>query len=237
MSADCRPSLAAAPFAAVIFDMDGTLLDTERLAARAWPVAAAALNIEFDPALVDAMVGRNSRDCTVLIAARHGPAYPVAALQAGMLAAYEHMIDTEGLPLKPGVIALTDALRARAVPLAVATSTRRRRALDKLERAGLVDRFAHVVGGDEITHGKPAPDIYLEAAARLGVPAAACLAIEDSATGYRSAHAAGMTVLLVPDMGDPAAALAPHVPTVLASLDAVAGWVRPYFSEAAESGK
>ncbi len=211
--------------------MDGTLLDTERLAARAWPVAAASLNLEFDPALVDAMIGRNRRDCTVLIAQRHGPSYPATALQDAMLVAYEHLIDAEGLTLKPGVLALTDTLAARGVPLAVATSTRRARALAKLERAGLADRFAHVVGGDEIAQGKPAPDIYLEVASRLGLAAVDCLAIEDSATGYRSAHAAGMTVLLVPDMGDPAAALAPHVPTVLASLGDVEAWLEKWGSD------
>jgi len=96
-----------------------------------------------------------------------------------------------------------DRLDAYGIPRAVATSTRRARAEVKLRQSALLPRFTALVGGDEVAHGKPAPDIYLEAARRLGVPARACLVLEDSDPGVRAALAAGMTPIMVPDLLPP----------------------------------
>jgi beta-phosphoglucomutase-like phosphatase (HAD superfamily) len=100
----------------------------------------------------------------------------------------------------------------------VATSTRRARAQAKLERVALHARFAALVGGDEVACGKPAPDIFLEAARRLGVPPASCLVLEDSLPGLEAAVAAGMAAIMVPDLTAPPARVAGRVPTVMASL-------------------
>jgi HAD superfamily hydrolase (TIGR01509 family) len=209
----------------VIFDMDGTLLDTERVAGQAWLLGAQKLGLAFDPALVMQMVGHNTPDCTAMIVARHGPAFPVSALMEATHAAFDEELARDGIALRPGVFPLIDWLSARDIPLAVATSTRRERAAAQLARTGILPRLAVLVGGDEVAHGKPAPDIYVAAAARLDVPASACLAIEDSAAGYRSAHAAGMEVVLVPDQVDASAALAALAPRVLPSLAAVQRWL------------
>jgi beta-phosphoglucomutase-like phosphatase (HAD superfamily) len=104
------------------------------------------------------------------------------------------------------------------VPCAVATSTRRTRACAKLERVALLSRFAALVGGDEIARGKPAPDIFLEAAARLGVQPADCLVLEDSAPGLAGAIAAGMSAIMVPDRAAPPPLIAGRAPMVMASL-------------------
>jgi len=120
--------------------------------------------------------------------------------------------------LKPGLHELVDWLERERVPRAVATSTRRSRACAKLERVALYSRFAALVGGDEIARGKPAPDIFLEAAARLGVPPADCLVLEDSAPGVAGAIAAGMSAIMVPDRAAPPSQIAGRAPTVMASL-------------------
>ncbi len=193
--------------AAVIFDMDGLMLDTEPLAARAWSDAAAALGVEFDMALALAMVGRNFVDCAAMVRARYGAEYPVDALLGRWHATYDGIVEREGLTLKPGVDALLAWLEGHAIPRAVATSTRRDRACAKLSRTSLLPRFHQIVGGDEVPLGKPAPDIYLEAARRLGASAAACLVLEDSEPGVRAALAAGMTPIMVPDLHPPSAAL------------------------------
>jgi HAD superfamily hydrolase (TIGR01509 family) len=211
--------------AAVIFDMDGTLLDTERVTVTAWARGAQRLGVAFDPALVMQMVGHNAVACTAMIVARYGDAFPVAALQAATHVAFDELIERDGIGLRPGVFDLVDWLAARGVPMAVATSTRRERAAGQLARAGILPRLAALVGGDEVAQGKPAPDIYLLAAARLGVAAPACLAVEDSAAGFRSAHAAGMDAVLVPDQVDASAALAALAPRVLSSLTAVRDWL------------
>jgi HAD superfamily hydrolase (TIGR01509 family) len=128
------------------------------------------------------------------------------------------------------VVALLDLLDERGVPKAVATSTRRAQAIQRLQRAGIASRFTHVVAGDEIVNGKPAPDILWKAAEKMGSSAADCFVLEDSEAGILAAHAAGMHPFLVPDMKPPCkeiAALAMHVFPSLAQ-------VRDYFQRMLE---
>ncbi len=204
---------------AVIFDMDGLMLDTERLAPRAWVDAAASLRVEFDLALTTPMIGRNFRDCQAIVAGHYGPDYPTAALMQAWHEAYDAIVANEGIGVKAGLWELLDWLDGQGIPKAVATSTRRDRAQAKLAQTALLPRFATLVGGDEVTRGKPAPDIFLEAALRLGEPAAGCFVLEDSEPGVRAALAAGMTPIMVPDLHLPSAALLDLRPLVLASLE------------------
>jgi HAD superfamily hydrolase (TIGR01509 family) len=185
---------------AVIFDMDGLMLDTEPLAARAWTEAARTVGVDFDDAVTLRLVGRTFTDCRTLIAEHHGAAYPVDALMRAWHDAYDAIIERDGLVLKPGLIELLDWLEAERVPKAVATSTRRARACAKLQKTALLPRFAALVGGDEVAQGKPAPDIFLAAATRLGQRPADCLVLEDSAPGYEAARRAGMAAIVVPDL-------------------------------------
>jgi len=206
---------------AVIFDMDGTLLDTEPLAALAWEEAAARLGVRFDRALALAMVGRNFADCEAFLRGHFDAGYPTEALLGSWHATYDAIVARDGFALKDGVHDLLDWLEALAIPRAVATSTRRLRAEAKLAGCNLLPRFAVVVGGDEVARGKPAPDIYLAAAGRLGVDPAACIALEDSEPGFRSALAAGMAPILIPDLKAPSPELLALAPLVLPSLSAV----------------
>ena len=204
--------------AAVIFDMDGLMLDTERLAPRAWIDAAAALSVEFDLALTQPMVGRNFRDCQAIIVNHYGDDYPTADLMRAWHAAYDAIVEREGIALKPGLLELLDWLDGQRIPKAVATSTRRDRAQAKLASTALLSRFVALVGGDEVARGKPEPDIFLAAAERLGETAQHCLVLEDSEPGVRAALAAGMTPIMVPDLHPPSAALIALEPLILASL-------------------
>jgi HAD superfamily hydrolase (TIGR01509 family) len=206
---------------AVIFDMDGTLLDTEPLAARAWEEAAAALGVDFDPALALAMVGRNFADCSAFLHGHFGPDYPTAQLLGSWHAAYDAIVERDGFAIKDGVHELLDWLEAAAIPRAIATSTRRARAEAKLAQCALLPRFHAIVGGDEVARGKPSPDIYLAAAARLGIAPAVCVALEDSEPGFRAALAAGMLPILVPDLKPASVELLDLAPLVLPSLGAV----------------
>ena len=108
------------------------------------------------------------------------------------------------MPHKPGLVTFLEYLHARRVPRAVATSTATAIATDLLERAGVRHHFTVIVGGDQVERGKPAPDIFLAAATRLGSPPDECLVLEDSGPGIRAAAAAGMRPILVPDRSEPA---------------------------------
>jgi beta-phosphoglucomutase-like phosphatase (HAD superfamily) len=203
---------------AVIFDMDGLMLDTELLALRAWDEAAAALGVPFDRVLALRMVGHNFRDCTAMVRTHYPFDYPVDELLVSWHATYDAVVAREGIAVKTGVHELLDWLDVNAIPRAVATSTRRERAEHKLADAGLLPRFQALVGGDEVARGKPAPDIYFEAAARLKVAATGCVVLEDSEPGVRGALAAGMRVIMIPDLIEPSADLLLQAPLVLASL-------------------
>ncbi len=206
---------------AVIFDMDGLMLDTEPLAARAWIEAAQALGIAFDSTINDRLIGRSFSDCRTIIGEHHGADYPVDTLMQAWHGAYDDIVRREGIAFKPGLLELLGWLEGAAIRKAVATSTRRARAQAKLEQTGVLSRFEALVGGDEVARGKPAPDIFLEAAARLAVAPAACMVLEDSEPGVRGALAAGMVPVMVPDLLAPSASLRAIAPLVMPTLHEV----------------
>jgi HAD superfamily hydrolase (TIGR01509 family) len=212
---------------AVIFDMDGLMLDTERLAPLAWSDAAQAIGVEFDMALLPCMVGRNFQDCQAIVVDRYGIEYPTADLMRAWHVAYDAIVARDGIALKPGLLDLLEWLERENIPKAVATSTRRDRAQAKLEHTGLLPRFHALVGGDEIGRGKPAPDIFLLTAERLAQSPAACIVLEDSEPGVRAALAAGMTPIMVPDLHPPSPELLALEPLVLASLAEVPTHLAP----------
>lgn len=188
---------------AVIFDMDGLLIDSERVALAHFARAAQELGAAWSAEMGLAMVGLNSRDSDRLIRATYGPDYPVEALRQRFGELYEAAIVGGEIALKPFARELVSHLVEHGVPCAVATSTRRSRAEAKLSRAGLLPMFAALACGDEVTRGKPAPDIYELAAARLGVEPRDCLALEDSNAGIRAAVSASMCAVMVPDLLQP----------------------------------
>lgn len=187
------------PIRAVVFDMDGLLLDTEKPVRAASLAAAARLGRPMDEATYALLIGRTFPTVRSLLLEHFGGEAELEAFWTafrGILAD----VSTGGIALMPGVVELIDHLEARGLPLAVCTSTGRERALHHLAKAGISHRFRHVVGGDDVERGKPHPDPYLKAAGLLGQEPAHCLALEDSHNGIRAAHAAGMMAVMVPDL-------------------------------------
>jgi len=202
---------------AVIFDMDGLMLDTEPLAARAWTDAAITCGVAFDAQVAMQLVGRTFVDCRTLILAHHGERYPVDTLMAAWHGAYDAIVEREGIVLKTGLLELLDWLESQSIPKAVATSTRHARARTKLEQTALLPRFAALVGGDEVAQGKPSPDIFIAAAARLRCAPADALVLEDSEPGLVAAARAGIPAIAVPDLVPPGLVMG-HPPFVMRSL-------------------
>lgn len=185
--------------AAFVFDMDGLLFDTERLSRRALYAAAAELKVPLAEEAFLELIGRRMGDIQHRLAARVGSKEVAARLVKCSERHYETLI-AQGVPVKEGVVELLAWLEAHGRPCAVATSTHTVKAEFKLTSAGLRKYFRVVIGGNQVEHGKPAPDIYLLAMKSLKAAPKHCGVFEDSEPGLQAAHAAGARVVWVPDL-------------------------------------
>jgi HAD superfamily hydrolase (TIGR01509 family) len=188
---------------AVIFDMDGLMLDTEPLARTAWRQVLAEAGYTLSDELYLQVLGRTMEDTQAILRQAFGADLPAEDLAQRKRAHVWQHITRHGVAVKAGLVELLDWLKTQAIPHAVASSAGRPDVMLKLSRAGLVDHFDAVLTGDQVTAGKPAPDIFLAAARQLSISAAGCAVLEDADAGIRAAHAAGMLPLMVPDLKPP----------------------------------
>ena len=211
--------------AAILFDLDGLMLDTEGIGVESWDHAAIDTGWAVPHPVRRLMIGRPMRAIEALLR-EHLPAEaPVDALLDRSNFHYHRLLRAQAPRHKPGLLPLLEAVRRQGLPRAVATSSAGPQAAAKLRDAGIDGFFPHVVSGDQVPQGKPHPDIFLEAAARLGVSPALCLVLEDSGPGIRAAHAAGMHRILVPDLHEPEPEVAALAGVVLPSLHHVREWL------------
>jgi HAD superfamily hydrolase (TIGR01509 family) len=190
------------PVEAVIFDMDGLLLDSEAVYIVAMQQAARAMGRDVPIELCHAMAGVPSYERYRMVQAHCGTGLDIDELH-GHFGANIRRLLAESLPLKPGVIEMLDFLDEAGLPRAVASSARRATIENHLGKAGLLARLTTFAGRDDVERPKPHPDVYLEAARRLGVAPGRCVAFEDSSVGVMAAHAAGTIAFMVPDILEP----------------------------------
>lgn len=190
-----------------IFDMDGLLLDTERLYQESWVEMARAFGQTPDPAFPAAVSGTSGEGMREVIR-RYYPAVDPYAFQAGCIARVDGILDEQGPPVKPGAGELLEYLTTRGVKLAVASSSGRERILSNLRAARLDRFFDAVVSGQQVERGKPEPDIFLFAAREIGRPPEDCYVFEDSVNGVRAGMAAGCLTVMIPDLVPPPKGLA-----------------------------
>ncbi|MBD9404833.1 HAD family phosphatase [Acidovorax sp. ACV02] len=205
-------------FTAAIFDMDGLLVDSERVTQRAWIDAAQARGIALEEVDYLQVVGRASADSDAMLTKLLGGPGVFELVRADVAARLSDGGPAPLFPLKPGAASLLQALRQAGVPCAVASSSRRDEIEHRLARVGVLQHFHAWAGGNEVPRGKPDPALYLLAAARLGVDPIQCLAFEDSENGARAAQAAGVAVVIVPDLKRPGAEVVERSYGVLESL-------------------
>jgi HAD superfamily hydrolase (TIGR01509 family) len=198
--------------------MDGLLLDSERLARDAFVLACADLGWEADLDVYHRCIGSTQEGTEQILRAHYGEKFPYGDLDASWSSHYHARLAQAPVPIKTGAAELLSYLTDRGVPCALATSTRRAIAQNKLQDCDLLDYFQHTICGGETPRGKPDPDPYLAAAAGLGLAPDLCLALEDSANGVRSAHAAGCLVIQIPDLVVPDAQIVALGHLILDSL-------------------
>jgi HAD superfamily hydrolase (TIGR01509 family) len=184
--------------------MDGLMLDTERVARKAWDLAMAERGYTIPEETHLQVLGRNTQGTRAVFCQALGDELPFDELYQRKQYFVNEIIVKDGIAIMPGLLELLDTLTQKALPKAVGSSTARKMVLKKLALAGLADRFNVIVCGDDVQHGKPAPDIFLAAASQLNVNPAECIVLEDSESGIQAAHAAGMIPIMIPDLKQPA---------------------------------
>lgn len=183
----------------VLFDMDGLMFDTERIGREGWFEAARRLKLPVTEQLIAKLRGTGVSECRVIFNSEiPGGFYDTA--RAIRLEYEAASVARDGLPVKPGLYELLEWLRQERIPAALATSTGREKALGYLEKAGVSEYFTAVTFGTEVPNPKPAPDIFLAAAAQLHAAPAGCVVLEDSPNGLRAAKAAGCKAVVIPDL-------------------------------------
>ena len=188
---------------AVIFDMDGLMFDTERIAIQTWQKAGATCGYDIPESLIIESIGRDTQDTQSLFENALGQDFDFQHVRKLRIHYAEEHIKQHGVPLKEGLYEVLDVLTTSSVLVAVATSTERARAETLLTGANVLDKFDVVICGDDVYKGKPAPDIFLLVAERLQTIPEQCLVLEDSESGIRAAVSAHMIPILIPDIKPP----------------------------------
>jgi HAD superfamily hydrolase (TIGR01509 family) len=219
-----------ADISAVIFDMDGLMFDTERIAIEAWQLAGHACNCEIPDSLVIQSFGLNIHDTRMLFEQSLGSSLDFDRIRALRVQYAADIIEQRGVPLKDGLLELLDVLTSHAVLKAVATSTERTRAKHLLRKGQVSTRFDVLVCGDDVRQGKPAPDIFLLSASRLQVTPRQCLVLEDSESGIHAAENADMRRFMIPDIKPPSKEILAVVDQVFPDLHAVATYLSDVFT-------
>ena len=186
---------------AVLFDMDGTVFDTEVIYRRCWFRAAEDVGFDEDMDLFFERVGGlNLTDMADLFHRVYGDSVPFEILWARWLACIDDEMACDVLPFKAGAPEILFALKEQGIKIALVTSSGHKTVARYLQMSRLESVFDVIMTGDRVTHGKPHPEIFLSAAEKLGIAPEHCVVIEDSPNGIKAGHAAGMYTVMVPDL-------------------------------------
>lgn len=187
---------------ALLFDMDGLLIDSERIVQKSWELAGRELGYPGMSQVIYNLLGVNRAGRDIYFREHLDPEFPCDKF-AELASSKFYEIAQGGVPIKDGARELLQYARSRGYKLAVATSSRRAYADKVLAESEILQYFDGIVSGDMVQHSKPDPEIYLKAAALVGALPECCMALEDAPAGIRAAHAAGMIPVLIPDLLEP----------------------------------
>ena len=187
----------------VVFDMDGVIIDSERLIIRCWEQVAPTYGMENVRDMCARCIGINRRETNRMFQEHYGSHLDIEKIRGEMEALFRKECEEHGVPPKPYARELLDYLKGHGYQLGLASSTDQRIIRQELGQIGLLDYFTVVVGGDMVQRGKPQPDIFLQACQQLGAVPEETYVVEDSMNGIRAAYAAGTIPLMVPDLLTP----------------------------------
>lgn len=196
---------------ALLFDMDGTITDTEKIYNKYWIQAhheCGYTDYTFEDALMQRSLGHD--DSKNLWTGRYGNDYNWDEVH-NRVVKYVFEDTKDGAPLKPGVHEIVDCAKSKGIKTAIVTATQYDTAIDRIKKAGLENVFDMVISASQVKRGKPNPDVYLYACEQLGYNPNDCIAVEDSPNGCNSAISAGCNTIMVPDLSEPDEELMSHL--------------------------
>lgn len=192
-----------APIKGVVFDMDGLLLDTEKIVQRTWTDVGNRFGYPDMGEQIYHTLGFNRERRKTYFESVYGSDWPDADIVAACGVRFTEIVQTEGIPVKKGARELLQHLKDKGIKIGLATSTSEEHAREELEGTGLWDYFDGRIFGNMITKSKPAPEIYEKACKAIGVDPVHAIALEDAPSGVQSAYHAGLRVIMIPDMVQP----------------------------------
>lgn len=187
----------------VVFDMDGVIFDTEALILKCWKQIGEKNGIKDIDMVFRKCIGTNSGETKKIVLQHYGEDFNYDMFREQSSVLFREKTKERGIPVKRGAREILSYFKVNGFQIGLASSTRRAVVEEELSQAGLLKFFHVLVGGDMVTHSKPHPEIYLRACEELGAEPSDTYAIEDSMNGVRSAHSAGMKVIMVPDIVEP----------------------------------
>ena len=188
---------------AIVFDMDGVLFDTENLICQAWIEIAEEIGLDGIQEVLLKCIGRNFAASKAIFIEYYGETEEFEKFRKRADDKVHQIIEENGMPIKEGVYDLLEFLKINHYKVGLASSTRKEKVLEHLKRANIEKYFEVIIGGDMVKESKPHPEIYQKACKELGVEPCNAVCIEDSPSGIRSAHAAGLNVIMIPDLIQP----------------------------------
>ena len=201
----------------IFFDMDGTLIDTEKYFRRFWPKAAAAFGYEMSDGQALSMRSLGRPFAPAQLKEWFGPETDYQAIRTKRTEMMEAQLRIDGLQRKPGAVEILEELKQRGIPAVVVTASPIERTERYLTEVGILQYFDRIISATQVAEGKPSPDVYLLASKEVGFPTEECLAVEDSPNGVMSAYRAGCKVVMVPDQ-TPADEMLPYLDGVAETL-------------------
>ena len=211
---------------AVIFDMDGLMIDTERIVQRAWNIVGERLGYGALGEDIYHTMGLNVVAREKYFKGKYGENFPFQEFLTDYREEYYEYVNEHGIDAKPGLYELLETLKQLDIPMAVATSTSRESAMKNLEAKHVTSYFKAFICGDMVTDAKPSPEIYLKACEVIGVNPQNAIALEDSFNGIKAAYAAGMMPVMVPDLIKDTSEVDDLLYAQKADLNEVAEWIR-----------
>ncbi len=209
----------------IIFDMDGVLLDTEKIYLQCWQQSAAEFGFQMTRDVALAVRSCCQKYAEPFLKSIFGDTFSYLQVRDRRRQLVAAHIAQHGITQKPGLVSLLTYCHNHNICTAVATATSKQLALERLKLAGIQQMFSEIIGGDEVHYGKPDPDIYCFAAKTMGIPPECCIAVEDSPNGIFSAFAAGCKPVMVPDLTPPEMAIRPILLGVAETLSDVIPYI------------